>query len=248
MPLYVYDLIILAILAFFAWRGAKKGLILTLFGLLTIVVAFLGARLVSTCFYQPVSNILEPAIYQAIVKVSPLPEQTDAAQAPTQPDGSEESAPQVNLSELLSLLEQEDLFQGFSAFLEQAVNNNTLGALTSASPTRLLADYLSKLIARTALFALSFLLIQVLLFLLGHTLDLAFHLPILSTVNMAGGLVLGLLKAVLLVFCLVWLCQLAGWIPAQPETPVLHLFTPDGVTQLLDRLVSGAGAMISPIG
>ena len=50
-------------------------------------------------------------------------------------------------------------------------------------------------------------------------------------------LLAGLLKAVLIVFVLVWLGQLAEIVPANPTTPVLTLFTPKGLGALLDRLL-----------
>ncbi len=91
--------------------------------------------------------------------------------------------------------------------------------------------------SKAGLFAVSFLLILLIWFLVGHALDLAFHLPILSVVNRVGGLILGLVKAALLVIVLVWLGQLAGLVPAEPDTPVLSLFTIQGLRQFLDRLM-----------
>ena len=52
MPSYIYDVIIIAILALFVWRGASRGLILTLCGLAAAFVAFFGARFVSSMFCQ----------------------------------------------------------------------------------------------------------------------------------------------------------------------------------------------------
>ena len=100
-----------------------------------------------------------------------------------------------------------------------------------------LAGYLANLVARAGLFALSFLLILLIWFLVSHILDLAFHLPILATVNTVGGLVAGLLKAVLIVFVLVWLGQLSNLIPQNPTTPILTLFTPKGLAAFLDQLL-----------
>ena len=59
MPLFVFDLIILAVLAFFAWRGAKKGLILSLCSLAGIFLAFFGARFLSQEFAPALSHIIE---------------------------------------------------------------------------------------------------------------------------------------------------------------------------------------------
>ena len=234
MAAYIFDIVIVLILAFFAWRGAKKGLILTLCGLVGIFVAFFGARFVSARFYEPISNIIEPAIYQSVLGAGSesKADNTVTGRFPT----SEQDA-SYTLEELLDALREADLFSGFSDFLDDAVGSDSLKETATRTAAQALADYLSKLIAKAGLFALSFLLILLLWFLVGHLLDLAFHLPILSAVNWVGGLVLGLAKAVLLVLVLVWLGQLVGFIPGEPTTPILSLFTPRSVGAFLNKLV-----------
>jgi hypothetical protein len=217
---WIFDLVIVAVLAFFAWRGAKKGLILTLFSLVALFVAFFGAQFVSAQFHKPVANIIEPAIYQSILGVD-------------ESGGEAESA--TSLPDLLDAVHDAGLYQGFSTFLDEAVNANEISR--TDEPAQALAHYLALMIARAGLFAVTYLVILIAWFLVGRMLDLAFHLPILSTVNTVGGLVAGLVKAALMVFVLVWVGQLAGWVPAEPTTPVLKLFTPSGLTELLDRLV-----------
>ena len=72
---------------------------------------------------------------------------------------------------------------------------------------------------------------------MGHLLDLAFKLPVLSAINWIGGLVLGLVKAVLMIVVLVWIGQLAGLVPNPPETPVLSMFTVQRILTMLDELM-----------
>lgn len=226
MMKYLFDVLILALLAFFAWRGAKKGLILSLCGLVAAFVAFFGAQFLSNMFYQPVANIIRPIIVQAVQSVEPAP----IIDPETQQQAS------YSLNELLDAVQENELFEGFSAFLEEGMANHILQESGFVSPLDALADYLSKGVARAALFAIAFLMIQLVWFLLSHALDLAFHLPILSTVNTGGGLVIGLVKGVLVAIVLVWLCQLAGWAPADPDTPILSLFTVKGLSRLLGGL------------
>lgn len=239
MTAYIFDVAIIIILAFFAWRGAKKGLILTLCGLLGLFVAFFGAQFISTQFHGPVAHIMEPAIYQAIRGAEPETEQEETDNSTITIPGTitEKEEPDYTLEQLLESMKEQGLFAGFSYFLDQAKNEESIpseGGLTVASA---LADYLANLVAKATLFALSFLLILLIWFLVSHILDLAFHLPILATVNTVGGLLAGLLKAVLIVFVLVWLGQLAELVPAEPTTPVLSLFTPKGLGAVLDQLL-----------
>lgn len=239
MTAYIFDAAIVVILAFFAWRGAKKGLILTLCGLLGLFVAFFGAQFISTQFHGPVAHIMEPAIYQAIRGAEPQGEETDSGDPGLSIPGNitQQAEPDYTLDQLLESMKEQGLFAGFSYFLDQAKNEASIPSEGGTTVASALADYLANLVAKATLFALSFLLILLLWFLLSHILDLAFHLPILATVNTVGGLLAGLLKAVLIVFVLVWLGQLAEIVPANPTTPVLSLFTPKGLGALLDRLL-----------
>lgn len=216
MSAYIFDIVIVAVLAFFAWRGGKKGLILTLFGLAGLFVAFFGARFLSGALREPVADLIRPSICRSIEGL-----EADAGEGV------------LTVEELLDAVNDSSLFSGLTKFLDADSVNQT-GSRTAAQA---LADALADLAAGAGLFALAFLAILLIWFLISHALDLAFHLPILSAVNLAGGVILGLVKAALLVIVLVWLAQLAGWIPAEPTTPVVSLFTPKRLLELLDRLL-----------
>ena len=218
MP-YLFDILIVALLAFFAWRGASKGLVLSLCGLAAVAVAFFGAQFLSEKFCAPVANIIRPIIAQTFRGVEP-----DIAAA--------EGEAAYTLEQLLDCIQEEGLFEGFSDFLEQGVAYDSLGH-DPLSPLDALAGYLSLGIARALLFGLVFVVILLVWFLLSHALDLAFQLPILAEVNTAGGLIVGLIKGGLVTVVLVWLGQLAGVVPSQPDTPVLSLFTVSRLSELL---------------
>ena len=223
MP-YIFDIAIVVVLAFFAWRGAAKGLILSLCGLAAVFVAFFAAQFVSDTFCEPVGNILRPIIIQTVRGADAEPE--------VDPENPEAG---YTVDELLGSIQEKGLFEGFSEFLEQAVAADAVGH-GPLSPLDALAGYLSKGIAKALLFGLVFIAIQLVWFLASHALDLAFKLPILAEVNLAGGLVIGLVKGGLLVIVLVWLGQLSGTVPSEPDTPVLSLFTVERLGELLSSL------------
>lgn len=224
MPAYLFDILIVALLAFFAWRGASKGLILSLCGLAAVFVAFFAAQLLSDLFYKPVANILRPIIVQSVQEVAPAPAIT-----------SDPAQPGYTLDELVDSITENGLLEGFSGFLEQGMEDDEV-QFDILHPLDSLSVYLSQGIAKALLFGIIFLAVLLAWFLISHALDLAFHLPILSTVNTGGGLAIGLVKGVLTVIVLVWLGQLAGWVPSQPDTPVLSLFTVQGLSRLLSGL------------
>ena len=221
MP-YIIDLVIAALLVFFAWRGGSKGLILSLCGLAAAFVAFFAAMFLSDAFCEPVSGIIRPVITGSI---------QDAAQEV----GDFAVGGTYTVGDLLDHLRENEQFQRFADFMEQAAADHALGQ-GSRSPVDALAGYLAKGIAKAVLFGIVFLGVQLIWFLVSHALDLAFDLPILSQVNFAGGLVFGLLKGALLVIVLVWLGQLAGLVPAEPGSPILSLFTVGRLGEMLASL------------
>lgn len=224
---FLYDIIIVLILAFFAWRGAKKGLILSLCALVGIVLAFFGARFVSAEFHEPVADIIEPPIYQSILGMEKEGQEKAAINA----------VDTYSLDEILEMIKNSDLYDGLLDFLEDAVDTEAIQGEGNAA-AKALSGYLATVIAKAALFAITFLLIVFVWFLLSHLLDLTFKLPGLAAVNLVGGLVLGLVKAVLLVVVLVWIAQICGLIPNPPTTPVTSLFTPEKILTMLNDLIS----------
>ena len=230
---FMFDVIIVAVLILFAWRGAAKGLILSLCGLAAVFVAFFAAQFVSDTFCEPVGNILRPIITQSIHSVVPEPQ---PATVESEPNTSAAMSIYPSVEEILASIQEEGLFEGFSSFLEKGVKSNAVEQSNWASPIDALAGYLAKGIAKTLLFSIVFFGGLLAWFLLSHALDLAFKLPILAEVNLAGGLVRGLVKGVLLAMVLVWLGQLAGVVPNPPETPVVSLFTVAKLGELLENL------------
>lgn len=224
MTKYIADIAIVVVLVFFAWRGARKGLILTVFGLAALVIAFGGARLISGTFYKQVSGIVQPGIYQALIRAE-------------EKVGIVNDEASASIDSLLEAIRTQKGFAGLSSVLDEVTEKNPIYMGTSRSATEALANYLAQLAAKILLFALSFLAILLLCFLISHALDLAFSLPILSSINTAGGLILGFLKGLIIVVVLVWICQLAGFLPADPTTPVLSLLSPRNLGKLLTELV-----------
>lgn len=224
---YIVDIAIVIILVFFAWRGAKKGLVLTVIGLITLVVAFFGARFLSNVAYKPVANIVEPVVYQQLTH----------SQDETVPDASDDPALIPSLESLIEGIKSNKMLGGISDLLTQSGKGDQISTENASSPAKALSHYLAELLAKLILFVVGFILLLLILFLVGRLLNLVTKLPGLHALNTIGGLLLGLVKAVAVVVVLVWACRLFGWLPQQPTTPILSLFTRDTLNELLNKLV-----------
>lgn len=222
---YIFDVVIVALLALFAWRGAVKGLVLSLCGLAAVFVVFFGAQFLSEQFCGPVGNILRPIIIETVRGAGAEPE--------TDPENPEST---YTVEELARSIQEEGLFEGFADFLDRAAEGSELPQNGHLAPMDALAGYLARAIARALLFGIIFSAGMLAWFLFSHALDLAFKLPILAEINMAGGLLVGLVKGGLLTVVLVWMGQVAGLVPNPPSTPIVSLFTVDKLWELLGAL------------
>lgn len=208
MTYLAFDLVIAVLLLLAVCRGYKKGFVLTLCGFLAIFVAFIGATIVSDALAEPMSQAIRPVIEHNIQHV--LAEQTETSDLslPISDDStsSEEAEPPAfSLEKTLAALKDSKLYKGFAEAFQKAVDSGVAAATANAA--RAIAGYIAKQITQMALFLVSFGLILALWFLLSHALNLAFKLPVLSTLNHWSGAAFGLLHGGLLVFIACWLLK-----------------------------------------
>ncbi|MBP3485663.1 MAG: CvpA family protein [Oscillospiraceae bacterium] len=250
MSSYLIDGLIIAALGFFVWRGYRRGLILTLMGLAAIFLAFFGARLLAEHLAPPIANLLQPPIQQAIEDVLPetstLSVRTAAASLPavslnldqaavSTAVASDQAADQRTLQDILDALGESELFAGLQGLLKEAIEADKVKVVTTAVAA--VSRYLAELIATAAVFILAFLGILLACFLLGHALDLAFRLPVLSQFNRLGGALCGLIKGCIFVMLAVWTLRLGGVLTADNTGPVAAVMTIQGLSSLLQSLV-----------
>lgn len=201
MTFLIFDLIILALLIFFAIRGARRGLVLTLLSLVSVLVAFVGALLISNFCAKPVAQWLQPSIEPHV----------QSAVESALPDYLEGEV--LSTDKLLALLDENNLPLGLNEVLADFLREHTLSpdldALTD-NIVSVLAEKVSLAIVYVALFLISFVLILILWKLLSHALDLVARLPGLNTLNKLGGFLLGALRCAILLFVAGWLLRMLG--------------------------------------
>lgn len=189
----VLDIIIIAVVAVAAWRGYRRGLVMTLCGFLAIFVALAGANIVSNALAGPVSQAIRPAVEHQIQSAF----QQKADQTAQSAIDNGHSAANPTMEEAVRILKDSKIYQGFVEGFQKALNDGIVAATTNAA--RAISDYVARQIARTVLYVVALVLILVLWTILSRVLDLAFKLPVLSTLNRWSGGVLGLCEGVVLV-------------------------------------------------
>lgn len=216
----VLDLLVLAIIALFALLGWRKGLALTLCGLLVVFVAYFGATFVSETFGDHLAVLIEPSIRNRLDTALEKTMTTESAASPSpllpDPDGSHTKEPDqlsASLEQVMAALRRIPSFARMYETVAHAVNDGAVKIVTTASAA--VAHYLACQISRMALFFLTFFLIVVVWSLLSRALDLVCRLPVLRSFNEIGGLMFGLVKGVCILLAVVNLVTLLGLIPEE---------------------------------
>lgn len=199
MTYLMYDLAIALILLFSLWRGYRKGFVLTLCGFLALFVAFIGASVLSDMLAEPMARSIQPIVEQHITQVMEEYSSTQLS------DVLDEAAQELPLDEFLTCLKKSPIYRSFAQSIEAAADAGLVAASTNAA--RLVADYVAKQVARILLFTVAFVLILIVWSFLSHALDLAFRLPVLSTLNHWSGALLGLLEGFALLIIACWLLK-----------------------------------------
>ncbi len=228
----IFDLVILAILILFAFHGLRRGLILSFFSLLSVLIALVGAILLSNLWTPSVAARLQPTLQPTVTSAleSALPE---AAVDTASSEGY-----------LLLLLKDADLPFGLERYLsdvqDENIRENSAETSWIESLSAALSGKLANTIAQNGLFVLCFVLILILWNLLARALNLVAKLPGLHTLNKLGGFVFGVLRGTLLLFFCAWLVRWL-WndlIPSEAieQSKLLHFFMTFNPLDYLEKI------------
>lgn len=173
----IIDLVLAAVLAVFALLGARKGLIRSLMALVSVVVALIGATLLTAMFVEPVTDLVYPKVEERVLEQFERDIPSDALAA----EDGDLSAGGLLPDELSDLLgEALDTLKRFGVS-DDAIDGVTKSVTDSAVSAAERAAYLLvKTIVQAALFLAFFLALMLLLRLLTHGLDRLFSLPVLA--------------------------------------------------------------------
>ena len=166
MAFLIADGLVLAVLLIFACIGARRGLILSLCGLLAFVVAFLGASFAARTLSPVVADALEPKFAAAIEEQlnESIRQQAEAGEAAVlSPDD-------VPLEGVLDALREMGFYETLINTVDRAVESGMTAVAASAAAA--VAAAIAQSAAYLILFLLGFFLILLAWRLLSRALDL----------------------------------------------------------------------------
>lgn len=204
MAFLIADGLVLAVLLIFACIGARRGLILSLCGLLAFVVAFLGASFAARTLSPAVADALEPRFAAAIEEQlnESIRQQAEAGEAAVlSPDD-------VPLEGVLDALREMGFYETLINTVDRAVESGMTAVAASAAAA--VAAAIAQSAAYLILFLLGFFLILLAWRLLSRALDLVARLPGLHFLNKTGGALFGLVQGCIILFVAAWLLQFFG--------------------------------------
>lgn len=202
----IVDIVLIAVLLAGAVIGAVRGLFRSLMGLAVVVAAIVGSLWLANLMTEPVTDIVAPKVEDAAVR------KFGALFEATVQEGSAQARESIE-----ALLEKyhiggektESLLQA----MQSASGSDEMTKKAQETFRDTISDALRKAVrgtVHTVLVLVLYVILLIVLKLLVRLLDLAFDLPVLSTVNGVGGALLGLLEAAALLFVAVHIADGLG--------------------------------------
>ena len=217
----IIDALATFLLVMFAIYGSWRGLFRSLIGFVGAAVALVGAGYLANALMDPVMDRVVPAIEEHVEQKLEQAIQKDAA---AQEDSKDQmDADSYSLEELLELLGlDEDLRASLQDRIEnyvQATEDNLVAAVVNS---------VAQTVVYGILYLLSFVALILLVKLVSFLLDGVLKLPVLNTANTVGGMLIGLMEGVLLMFLAIWVMRHFGFsfeTGALAHTHILKFFT-----------------------
>ena len=183
--------------------GAKRGLFRSFMALAAIVLALIGASLLTDALTEPVTDMLMPRLEKSVEEWFDTESQTPQGdvpqiegETPAESDASGET-PNGDAAQDAENVWQDDSPLAVTGLLKKLLRFDFDGAVRqSLAAVRTLLGS----VVRTLVFVLCFLVLTLLLRLVTGGIDKVLDLPVLNALNTIGGGALGLIEGALLLF------------------------------------------------
>ena len=201
----VIDLILLAILAFFIWRGYKDGLVVGICGIIAVFISLFAGNLLANAYYADFTGVLEPFVTGIV----------DGAVSDATSSKEEDNAFIVAPENRM-----DTYWISFAALRNLGISENAAEQIAGdvhEEETRVgralcdkLTEKLSEKLMFVAIFAIGFTLVFIIFAFVGNLLSLSLELPGLELANTIGGVITGMIKGILIILFLTCICRYFG--------------------------------------
>lgn len=212
----VIDILLVAVIAYCVWSGYKKGLILSISGILALVVAFYGANLIADTYSSEFVSMLKPFI-GGFVDDAVTETAKEAVEDPDfyVTEGDETETYILSVESLKKLGLSQNLAESMAEAVDEAVT------VAGKAVKDAIMEKLSSALANLLVFIIAFVLIMIVFAVIANLINLTFSLPGLKLLNNIGGLAFGLIKGLLIVFAVAWVLGYLGFLVDSEDTVVL---------------------------
>ena len=209
----IMDVLLVGIIVLAAYRGFRKGIIASVIGLVSLVVAIYGANLLAVTFSGEFVGVLEPFVSgivdsteAKILSYGSGSEAEESGYVPAEPVNSEDAKNSYKVS--YSVLKELGLDDKIADSIATEVTKvtDTVSSRMNSSLTQKICEKLSFL----AVFVIAFALIMIIFAAIGNMLDLVFGLPGLENLNHILGGILGAAKGIAIVIVICCVCRYLG--------------------------------------
>ena len=185
--------------------GARRGLFRSFMALAAIVLALIGASLLTDALTEPVTDMLMPRLEKSVEEWFDTESQTPQGdvpqiegETPAESDASGET-PNGDAAQDAENVWQDDSPLAMTGLLKKLLRFDFDGAVRQSLRNAAVRTLLGSVV-RTLVFVLCFLVLTLLLRLVTGGIDKVLDLPVLNALNTIGGGALGLIEGALLLF------------------------------------------------
>ncbi len=214
----IINIVLVAILIVCGWQGYKKGIIMGIIEVLTIILSLYGAQLLTDTYSYEVIPVLKPFVSGYM---DTQVENTAYAAMGYEPDPQ---TGRFNVSaSLADLLAQNpgmeepvarQVFQTLGLYddLTQTLTERTMTYMqeNNASLTSSIVTIACQTVTWYGGFLLAFIILFAIFTIIVNLPNLSFKIPYVGIVNDIGGAAIGVFAGMLFCSILVWACQFAG--------------------------------------
>lgn len=203
----IFDIIIVLIALVFIIQGWYRGLILSLASLVVLICASIGASIASDVLTPLATPIITPSLESYITNQFAEQSQIDAS------------------ATLASMLDDGKL-SILTPYLDHELITSAEASITEFASETIadLANLVASGIIGTIIWVFAFLILALILHVVLHAVDLVAKLPVLNTLNTAGGIIVGIIQGLLVIYIVLIVAGFFNWLPTPDEATQSYVY------------------------